>query len=81
VAVGEPPGAKSAWLTSELVSFFSFHVAPQIGGARLEDVMCSLYPSVDQAAMHTLITFTEALRDESEYLFHPCPRNSALCRH
>eukprot|EP01045_Picozoa_sp_COSAG04_P000653 COSAG04_NODE_17_length_40288_cov_9.152728_9_plen_406_part_00 len=79
VAVGEPPGAKSAWLTSELVSFFSFHVAPQIGGARLEDVMCSLYPSVDQAAMHTLITFTEALRDESEYLFLPRQLGPALC--
>ena len=66
VTVGEPPSAQSSrWLTSELVSFFSFHEAPQISGARLESVMSALYPTVEANAMHTLISFAEALRIES----------------
>jgi hypothetical protein len=66
IAVGEPPSAQgSQWLTSELVSLFSFHEAPQISGTRLESVMSALYPSVEPAALHTLISFAEALRVES----------------
>jgi len=71
IAVGEPPSAQSSrWLTSELVSFFSFHEAPQISGARLESVMSALYPTVEADAMHTLISFAEALRIESTSTVH-----------
>ena len=66
VVVGELPNVQgSQWLTSELVSLFSFHQVPQILGARLESVMGALYPSVDPDAMHTLINFAEMLRVQS----------------
>lgn len=72
IAVGEPPNNQgSQWLTSELVSLFSFHEAPQIFGARLEHVMGALYPTVEPDAMHRLIDFAEALRVDSA--FTTCP--------
>ena len=48
VAVGEPPSAKEGvqWLTSETVACFSFHIATEVAGDRLEAVLQELYPQV-----------------------------------
>jgi len=66
IAVGEPPSAKQAqWLTSETMACFSFHITPEVDGERLEAVLNDLYPSQNDASMHSLVTFAQELRRAS----------------
>lgn len=60
VAVGEPPSASSAaWLTSELLACFTFHLAPPIEGDRLEAVLSELHSGVPKDELSALVRFAQ----------------------
>ena len=60
IAVGEPPSASSAaWLTSELLACFTFHLVPPIEGDRLEAVLSELHSGVPKDELSALVRFAQ----------------------
>ncbi len=66
VALGTPPTSKNAWLTSEILSMFHYHVLPFMFSHEKSKMLEQLFSNLSSHVLNTVLAFDKKMTEMNE---------------